>query len=446
MPEATERGVLAAHRARVVGVVLAHPAVLLEDVELVLGVLGLAAVLVPPVGEVDVGRDVRPVAVEVLLARERGAPGRDAAGAVAERPVRAGADARCAAERPGELEVRPVAVDPAVVGRRRDDLPFAVAPALDVEDRVADVVLLLLHLRRGLGAAVRLVAVQVERVRVLVVDEQQPLVLALEREEGEEVVVEAVAVRAPALAAEDVAPRDEDVGAESAWHLQRVGRARSDRPEVAEGVVASAVAERRVGEQVDHAGALERDRARRAGAGCGDAADEVAPCPARQFAGKRLIGVRPHGSPSVGDPTVIPRQVAHGERFVKYRRRMLAAVMSLLALAAPIADPLPTTLPHYQGAPATARPLESQQGSAEPAPGQGPAQQHPQRHVDDRRVPLRRAAREQPAGVLERDDAGAVRLADLPLAGLHRQRLPVGRAPAAGSRDRPGQPRGARHL
>ena len=45
-----------------------------------------------------------------------------------------------------------------------------------------------------------------------------------------------------------------------------------------------------------------------------------------------------------------------------------------------------------------------------------------------------------------RDDPGAVRLADVPLAGLHRQRLPVGRGAAAGSRDRPGQPRGARHL
>ena len=36
---------------------------------------------------------------------------------------------------------------------------------------------------------------------------------------------------------------------------------------------------------------------------------------------------------------------------------MLGLVTSLLALAAPIPDPLPTTLPHYQGAPAQARPM-----------------------------------------------------------------------------------------
>jgi hypothetical protein len=36
---------------------------------------------------------------------------------------------------------------------------------------------------------------------------------------------------------------------------------------------------------------------------------------------------------------------------------MLAAVISLVALAVPIPDPLPTTLPHYQGAPATPAPM-----------------------------------------------------------------------------------------
>lgn len=36
---------------------------------------------------------------------------------------------------------------------------------------------------------------------------------------------------------------------------------------------------------------------------------------------------------------------------------MFAAVMSVLALAAPIPDPRPTTLPHYQGVPATAKPM-----------------------------------------------------------------------------------------
>ena len=45
---------------------------------------------------------------------------------------------------------------------------------------------------------------------------------------------------------------------------------------------------------------------------------------------------------------------------------MLTAVLSLLALAAPIADPLPTTLPHYQGAPATARPLAASKAPRNP--------------------------------------------------------------------------------
>jgi hypothetical protein len=61
-------------------------------------------------------------------------------------------------------------------------------------------------------------------------------------------------------------------------HLECVGRARGDRCEVAERVTAAAVAERLVGEQVDHAGALERDRGRRTGSCGDDAADEVAPC------------------------------------------------------------------------------------------------------------------------------------------------------------------------
>jgi hypothetical protein len=43
-----------------------------------------------------------------------------------------------------------------------------------VEDRVADSVLLLLDLRRGLRAAVGLVAMQEEGVRVLVVTNRRP--------------------------------------------------------------------------------------------------------------------------------------------------------------------------------------------------------------------------------------------------------------------------------
>jgi hypothetical protein len=45
---------------------------------------------------------------------------------------------------------------------------------------------------------------------------------------------------------------------------------------------------------------------------------------------------------------------------------MLAAVMSLVALGAPIADPLPTTLPHYQGAPAQSRPLAASKAPRNP--------------------------------------------------------------------------------
>jgi hypothetical protein len=45
---------------------------------------------------------------------------------------------------------------------------------------------------------------------------------------------------------------------------------------------------------------------------------------------------------------------------------MLSVVMSLVALAAPIADPLPTTAPHYQGAPATARPFAASKAPRNP--------------------------------------------------------------------------------
>jgi hypothetical protein len=45
---------------------------------------------------------------------------------------------------------------------------------------------------------------------------------------------------------------------------------------------------------------------------------------------------------------------------------MLPTVMSLVALAAPIPDPLPTTLPHQQGAPATARPMKASRAPQNP--------------------------------------------------------------------------------
>ena len=97
-------------------------------------------------------------------------------------------------------------------------------------------------------------------------------------------------------------------------------------------------------------------------------------------------------------------------RACRYRRLMLGAVMSLVALAVPILDPLPTTLQHHQ--------------------------QHPQRHLDDRRVSLDKTARERGEDVLGRDAAGAMRLANLPLAGLPRERVPFDRRAAAGAGDR----------
>ena len=74
-----------------------------------------------------------------------------------------------------------VAVDAAVVRRRRDDPPDAVVAALDVQERVADRVLLQLDLAgvfvRWPGPApVGLYAVLEERARVLVVDEEDALV------------------------------------------------------------------------------------------------------------------------------------------------------------------------------------------------------------------------------------------------------------------------------
>ena len=180
--EASERGVLATDVVRVVGIVLADPAVFLERLGVVLHVLGLAPERVPAVLPPVVELHRRSVAGEVLLARERSAPRRDAAGAVADRAIDRGADALGADQRASELELRAVAVDAPVVVGGRSHLPGAVAALLDVQDRVANRVLLLLHLRGGLGAGVRLIAVQEEGVGVLVVDEQQALAAAVERE------------------------------------------------------------------------------------------------------------------------------------------------------------------------------------------------------------------------------------------------------------------------
>jgi hypothetical protein len=117
--------------------------------------------------------------------------------------------------------------------------------------------------------------VEEEGVRVLVVHEQQALPAAAQREVGQEVVVEPVAQAALVAVAEDVAPRDEHVGAEAGRHLERVLARRRDRPEAAEGVVAVA-GEGLLGEEVESV-ALHRHHAGGAGSGGRDAADELAP-------------------------------------------------------------------------------------------------------------------------------------------------------------------------
>ena len=300
MPEAAERGVLARPRVGVVRVVLADPAVLGEAgraraVRRAREVVGVAALVVPADVEVDVQRQRHPVAVEVLLARDRRAPRRDAAGAVADRApdlARGAADERIARERPGHREARALdlrrvdlaAVDAGVVLRRRDDAPDPVAAALHVQDRVADRLALdldlLLRLARGDAGGVRLEAVLVEGPVVLVVHEQDPLVAPPQREVGEEVVVEPelelVALRVAVL----VAPRDQDVGAVARGHLEAVGRRRRDRVEVGE-----ARAPVRAG------GAAQQPRTvERVGGGTGgrDAADERAPRRAGEPAGQLL--------------------------------------------------------------------------------------------------------------------------------------------------------------
>ena len=236
MAETPQGGVLATGVLGVVGIVLADPAVLLEDGELVLRVLGLPAPLMPAIADVEVVRHVRAVAVEVLLAGQGGSPRGDTARAVSQRPVRALAYARSAREGPREFEVRPVAVNAAVVLGRRHHSPTPVTAAPDVQDRVTDRVLLLLYLRGRLWRAGGLVAVQEEGVRVLVVDEKQALATALQREIGQEVVVEPIPQRGSAGPAEEVAPRDEDIGAEAGRDLERVRARRSDCGEAGEAV------------------------------------------------------------------------------------------------------------------------------------------------------------------------------------------------------------------
>ena len=164
-----------------------------------------------------------------------------------------------------------------------------------MEDRVAHGVLLELDLGRRLGGAVGLVAVQEERVRVLVVHEQQPLARALEREVGEEVVVEPVVERASLAVPEGVAPGDQHLRPEALGHLEGVAARRGDRLEVAEAARAP-LREGLLGEQVE-AGALQRHRAGGARSGGRDPADEVTSGGSGQLAPEGALG----GFAAVGD-------------------------------------------------------------------------------------------------------------------------------------------------
>ena len=135
--------------------------------------------------------------------------------------------ARVAGARPREGELRPVAVDAAVVRRALDDVPRAVAVARHVQEAVADRVLLDLDLRRRLvpQRRQRLEPVLVERPGVLVVDEEDALVaVVVEREERQEVVVEPEGQRHLVAVQEGVAPRDQHLHVEARRHLERVRR------------------------------------------------------------------------------------------------------------------------------------------------------------------------------------------------------------------------------
>ena len=95
---------------------------------------------------------------------------------------------------------------------------------------------------------------------------------------------------------------------------------------------------------------------------------------------------------------------------------MRSVLVGLLALVAPIPDPLPTTLPHFQGAPATARPMRATVAPQNPFLAHDPRSNiHNDTWMTDayrQRGPLGRVA----GRVLGHDGAGAVRLADVPLA------------------------------
>jgi hypothetical protein len=133
----------------------------------------------------------------VLLGRQGGAPGADPAGAVGRRPVGVvghrgpGRVARVADPGPGHADPGAGGGDAAGVAAVALERPGAVVPALDPDDRAPDRVLLQLDLAGCLGLGVG-VAVDEERVGVLVVDPEQPFLVAAAVAQGEvggEVVV-----------------------------------------------------------------------------------------------------------------------------------------------------------------------------------------------------------------------------------------------------------------
>ena len=97
--------------------------------------------------------------------------------------------------------------------------------------------------------------------------------------------------------------------------------------------------------------------------------------------------------------------------------------------------PLPPRLPGRGGDPEQGR---AEPSGAEPVHGSEPELEHPQRHLDDRRLQAGRAPRQQPDHELGRRAARALRLDRLRLGGAPGRRLPVDRLPATRARLRPG--------
>jgi hypothetical protein len=171
-------------------------------------------------------------------------------------------------------------------------LPGATALPLDADHRAADRVLLQLDLRGGLGGGVG-VAVDEERVGVLVVDPQQPLLVAvgvLQREVGDEVVVVAEGL----AAADGVAVGGDHVVGEPVGQRHVV----DEQP----GLAGPALGERRrpAPARAGRAGGLPGQRRTGGqladqGAGGGQALDEH---PAAHGAGDRHVVLLQHSHPS----------------------------------------------------------------------------------------------------------------------------------------------------